>query len=394
LSAGLGVGLGAGLGVGVGVGLGRMAGGRYQVLGTGRKLQVKTQNFMNINPRNDKREPGTGNREQRTTRWGLIGPGKIAHKFAQGLASVKRARLLAVASRSEDRAQEFAKQYKAPFFYQGYESIVRNPDVDIIYIATPHTFHFENALMCLGRGKPVLCEKPFTLTRKQLQILVDTAKNNKVFLMEAIWTRFLPTIQKIIEIRDSGEFGPIRAIYADFGFRAPVDFEGRLYNLKLGGGALLDIGIYPVFLSLLLLGKPSDIKSTAVIAKTGADESCSMIFSYDNGAIANLACTFTLDTPIEANIIFEKGRIRINRRWFAPSSLVITDSNEKSRELTFRYNGNGYHFEAEEAMKCLENGMIESPQLPLDFSLELMGLLDEIRRQCGIHYPGFEEQEL
>ncbi len=239
--------------------------------------------------------------------------------------------------------------------------------MDIIYISTPHTFHFENALMCLENGKPVLCEKPFTITRGQLQRLVDTARRKKVFLMEALWTRFLPTIQKIIEIRDSGELGSIRAIYADFGFKAPVDYNDRLYNLNLGGGALLDIGIYPVFLSLLLLGKPSEIKSTAVIAETGADESCSILFKYGSGAIANLACTFTSDTPIEANIIFEKGRIRINRRWFAPSSLTITGSNEKSRELTFEYKGNGYHFEAIEAMKCLEDGLTECPESTAGF---------------------------
>jgi predicted dehydrogenase len=339
---------------------------------------------MNLKPR-------TENREQRTIKWGIIGPGKIAHKFAQGLASVKYARLFAVASRSGKRAREFAEQYKMPYWYEGYENVAKNPEVDIIYVSTPHTFHFENTLMCLSNGKPVLCEKPFTITRGQLQRLVDTARNKKVFLMEAIWTRFLPTIKKIVAIRDSGELGSIRAIYADFGFKAPVDFDGRLYNLNLGGGALLDIGIYPVFLSLLLLGKPAEIKSTAVLSRTGADESCSILFRYHNGTIANLACTFTLDTPIEANIIFEKGRIRINRRWFAPSSLVVTDQNEKTKDLTFKYNGNGYNFEAEEAMKCLAMGLTECPELPLDFSLELMGLLDEIRGQCGIHYPGFED---
>jgi predicted dehydrogenase len=339
---------------------------------------------MNIKPR-------TENRKQRTINWGIIGPGKIAHKFAQGLVSAKGAKLFAVASRSEERALEFARQFKIPNWYQSYENIIKNPEVDIIYVATPHTFHYENTMMCLSNGKPVLCEKPITITRGQLQRLVDTARSKKIFLMEGIWTRFLPTIKKIIEIRDSGELGSIRAIYSDFGFKATVDFEGRLYNLKLGGGALLDIGIYPVFLSLLLLGKPSEIKSTAVLSKTGADESCSILFKYNNGSIANMACTFTLDTPIEANIIFDNGRIRINRRWFAPSSLVITDSNEKTKELTFKYNGNGYHFEAEEAMKCLNNGLIESPDLKLDFSLELIGLLDQIREQCEIHYPGLED---
>lgn len=332
----------------------------------------------------------TENRELRTIRWGIIGPGRIAHKFAQGIASIPDAELYAVASRSEERARSFAKKYRVPFYYEGYEKIVQNKQVDIIYIATPHTFHFENTLMCLENGMPVLCEKPFTITREQLKKLVNTARKRKVFLMEAIWTRFLPTIKKVIEIKDSGKLGKIKAIYADFGFKAPVDHNGRLYNLELGGGALLDIGIYPVFLSLLLLGKPREVKSIAVLSETGADESCSILFKYASGVLASLNCTITAETPIEAVIIFEKGRIRINRGWFAPSSLTIFDEKEKKKEVPFKYNGNGYHFEAIEAMKCLQKGLTECPELPLNFSLDLMELLDEIRSQCGIKYPGID----
>ena len=338
-----------------------------------------------------KKKLRTENREPRTTNWGIIGPGRIAHKFAQGLASVPDAKLFAVASRSEKRAHSFARQYKVPYYYGGYEKIVQNPEVDIIYIATPHTFHYENTLMCLENGIPVLCEKPFTITCSQLQKLVNTARERKIFLMEAIWTRFLPTINKVLEIQKSGKLGKIKALYADFGFKAPVDHDGRLYNLELGGGALLDIGIYPVFLSLLLLGKPEEIKSMAVISETGADESCSILFKYSSKVMASLNCTITAETPIEAVIIFENGRIRINRGWFAPSSLTIFSAKEKKKEVSFKYNGNGYHFEAIEAMKCLHRGLTECPDLPLDFSLDLMGLLDEIRGQCGIRYPGQED---
>jgi predicted dehydrogenase len=327
----------------------------------------------------------------KTTKWGIIGPGRIAHKFAQGLAVIPDAQLFAVASRSEDRARDFARQYNIPYFYGGYEKIVQNPDIDIIYVATPHTYHYENTLMCLQNDIPVLCEKPFTITREQLLKLVITSRERKIFLMEAIWTRFLPTIKKVIDIRESGKLGKIKAIYADFGFKAPVDFNGRLYNPELGGGALLDIGIYPVFLSLLLLGKPEEIKSMAVIAETGVDESCSILFKYSNRVMASLNCTITAETPIEAVIIFENGRIRINRGWFAPSSLTIITAKEKKREINFRYNGNGYHFEAIEAMRCLRKGFTECPVLPLNFSLELMELLDEIRKQCGIRYPGIDK---
>ncbi|KPK87148.1 MAG: hypothetical protein AMS27_03325 [Bacteroides sp. SM23_62_1] len=339
---------------------------------------------MNNRQSGKQQKPGTIN-------WGIIGPGRIAHKFAEALISLPDAKLFAVASRSGKRARDFARQYEAPRSYQGYEKIIRDPEVDIIYIATPHTMHFENTLLCLENRVPVLCEKPFTITRSQLQELVDTARNNKVFLMEAIWTRFLPSIQKVIEIKQSRLLGKIKALYADFGFKAPFDPSGRLYNLKLGGGALLDIGIYPVFLSLLMLGRPSEIKSLAVFSETGADESCSILLKYPGGAIANLACTITAETPKEAIIVFENGQIRINRKWFAPSSLTIIHPDNKEEEITFQYSGNGYEFEAIEAMKCLRSGLTESRDLPLDFSLDLMGLLDEIREQCGIRYPGIDD---
>jgi predicted dehydrogenase len=341
--------------------------------------------------RENSQKPGTGNRELRTSKWGIIGPGRIAHKFAEALSYAPNAKLFAVASRSEERARNFARQYHAPRYYQGYEKIAQDTEVDIIYVATPHSLHFENTIMCLERGIPVLCEKPFTITKAQLQKLVDTARNHKIFLMEAIWTRFLPTIKKVLEIKESGLLGSIKEIHADFGFKAPFDPAGRLYNLSLGGGALLDIGIYPVFLSLLLLGNPVMIKSTAVLSETGADESCNILFEYPDGATANLECTISAETPTEATVIFEKGQIKILPKWYAPSSLIIIHPNKKIEELTFEHVGNGYHYEAIEAMKCLENGLIECPDLTLDFSLSLMGLLDKIRSQCGIHYPGYDD---
>ena len=346
---------------------------------------------MNNQQSGKQQKPGTRNREPGTIKWGIIGPGRIAHKFAEALAFIPVAKLFAVASRSEERARDFARQYKAPRYYQGYEKIVQDPEVDIIYIATPHTMHYENTLLCLENGIPVLCEKPFTITRDQLQGLVDIARKNNIFLMEAIWTRFLPTIQKVLEIKHTGILGEIKVLYADFGFKAPYDPESRSYNLELGGGALLDIGIYPVFLSLLLLGKPSEIRSSAVLSETGADESCGILFKYPSRAMANLACTMTANAPSEAVVIFENGRIRMHRKWYAPTSLTIIYPDNKKEDITFEYEGNGYEFEAIEAMKCLKNDLSESSNLPLDFSLDLMELLDKIRDQCGIHYPGYED---
>jgi len=345
---------------------------------------------MNQQQSTNNQDPGTRNQEPSPAKWGIIGPGKIAHKFAEALSYAPDAELFAVASRSEKRARDFSNHYKIPRYYQGYEKIVQDPEIDIIYVATPHTMHYDNTLLCLENRVPVLCEKPFTITRNQLQRLVDISRKENVFLMEAIWTRFLPTIKRVVEIKESGLLGSIKVIHADFGFKAPFDPAGRLYNLSLGGGALLDIGIYPVFLALLLMGKPAVIKSTAVLSETGADESCNILFEYPDGATANLECTISAETPGVATVIFEKGQIKINPKWYAPSSLTIIHPNKKTEELTFESVGNGYHYEAIEAMRCLENGLIECPDLTLDFSLDLMGLLDKIRSQCGIKYPGID----
>ena len=328
--------------------------------------------------------------DERIIRWGIIGPGKIAHKFAQGLASIPNAQLIGVASRSTDRAKKFAQQYRVPFAYEGYDQILTNSEVDIVYIATPHSEHFNNTMMCLDAGMPVLCEKPFTINADQLARLAEVARRKKVFMMEAIWSLFLPAVRKIIEIRDSGQMGKIKGMMADFCFKLPFDPEHRGYNLELGGGALLDIGIYPVFLALLLIGRPDEIQSTAILSDTGADESCSMLFKYEKQAIADLKCSFAVEGPLEATILFEKGRVRINRKWFAPSTLSIMDEKEKIREVTFDHGGNGYHLEAIESMRCLSEGLTESPLLPLSFSLELMAVLDEIRKQCGIVYPMYD----
>ena len=327
---------------------------------------------------------------ERTFHWGIIGPGGIAHKFAQGLASIPNAKLTAVASRSKERAEKFAQQYKVPNAYEGYDRILTCSEVDIVYVATPHSEHFDNTMMCLDAGMPVLCEKPFTINSGQLTRLAETAREKKVFMMEAIWSLFLPSVRKVLEIRDSGRLGKIKSINADFCFHLPYDPLHRGYNLEVGGGALLDIGIYPVFLTLLLMGKPDEIKSTAILCETGADESCSMLFRYGNQAIADLKCSFAVDGSNEAKFFFEKGIVRINRNWFAPSSITIRDNREKIEEITFDHGGNGYHLEAIESMKCLAEGLTESPLLPLSFSLELMEILDEIRRQCGIVYPMYD----
>ena len=318
--------------------------------------------------------------------WGIIGAGNIAGKFAEDLKLLPQARLKAVSSRSADRASAFAKKYKIPEWYDSWDAIAADPDLDIVYVATHHPFHFQNTRSCLEAGKAVICEKPITMNRQELDILVRIARENKVFLMEAIWSRFLPSTRKVLEVRKSGELGQLTSVDADFGFRFEFDPEHRLFDPAKGGGSLLDIGIYPVFISQLMAGPPEKIKATARFAPTGVDHSCNMIFEHGNEVVSSLNCTLLSDAPIEANLLFEHGWIRMESWWLTPGPITIHRKGRKPKRVKFREPGNGYHHEASEVMQCLDRGLTESPSLSLDFSLDLMGTLDAVRKECGIRY--------
>ncbi len=322
----------------------------------------------------------------KTYHWGIIGLGKIAHKFAQDLAGLSNARLWAVASRSEERAAAFAQTYGAPHHYGSYEAIVDCPDLDVVYIATPHHRHCSNTLICLEAGIPVLCEKPFAMNAIEVKRMVHTARERGVFLMEALWTRFLPTLKEALDIIQSGRIGQVLSVKADFGFKAPFQPESRLFNLALGGGALLDIGIYPVFLSLLIMGKPERISALAHFGPTGVDQDCGVVFQYADGRLAHLHASFLAHTKTEAFIYGEKGTIHLHTRWHEPSSFTLLLEDQRPLDFQYNYQGNGYYFEAEEVMKCLSEGRTESPQLPLSFSEDLIELLDAIRTEAGIRY--------
>ena len=318
--------------------------------------------------------------------WGIIGAVNIAGKFAEDLKLLPQARLKAVSSRSADRASAFAQKYKIPEWYDSWDAIAADPDLDIVYVATHHPFHFQNTRSCLEAGKAVICEKPITMNRQELDILVRIARENKVFLMEAIWSRFLPSTRKVLEVRKSGELGQLTSVDADFGFRFEFDPEHRLFDPAKGGGSLLDIGIYPVFISQLMAGPPEKIKATARFAPTGVDHSCNMIFEHGNEVVSSLNCTLLSDAPIEANLLFEHGWIRMESWWLTPGPITIHRKGRKPKRVKFREPGNGYHHEAAEVMQCLDRGLTESPSLPLDFSLDLMGTLDAVRKECGIRY--------
>jgi predicted dehydrogenase len=319
--------------------------------------------------------------------WGIIGPGRIAHKFAKDLAKLPNAKLFAVASRSLDRAQDFARQYGAPHAFGSYNEIVNCEGLDVVYIATPHTGHYENTLHCLRNKVAVLCEKPMAVNPRQVQRMILEARENDTFLMEAIWTRFIPTHVKMWELINQGVIGEVLSVKADFGFKPEFNPEHRLFNKELAGGSLLDIGIYPVFLAMNVLGKPDDMHAVAHLGPTGVDEELGVLFKYKNGKMAHLHSSIRADTKTEAFIYGEKGTIYLHSRWHEPSTMSLLLHGESPQYFNLEYDVIGYYYEAEEVMRCLLAGKKESDALPLSFSADLMDVLFSIRHLIGLSYP-------
>ena len=321
-----------------------------------------------------------------TIHWGILGPGSISKKFAQGLQVVSDAKITAVGSRDKTRADDFAREFDVPHAYASYEALVMDPDVDVIYIGTPHNFHKEHTLLCLNHGKHVLCEKPFAINASEAEEMIALARQKGLFLMEAMWSRYLPALVKTRALIAEGAIGDIRLIQSDFGFRAEVNPNGRLFNLALGGGALLDVGIYPLSLAHMLLGTPTQITSMASIGTTGVDEQTSFILGFDQGKLAVLSTAIRTSTPQEAYIIGTSGWIKIHSPWWVSEAITLR-ANGQEQIISCPKTGNGYNYEAEEVGYCLRAGKLESDLMPLDESLSLMKVLDEIRSQIGLRYP-------
>lgn len=324
-----------------------------------------------------------------TIRWGILSTGAIARLFAQGLHDTPDAQLLAVGSRTQSGAEAFAAEFDIPRQYGSYEALAADPDIDVIYIGTPHPMHYESAMLCLSAGKPVLLEKPFTLNAQQAESLIAFAREKRLFLMEAMWTRFTPVMQKVREVLRAGTIGEVRMVQADFGFRAPFDPQHRLFAPELGGGALLDVGIYPVSFAGMVFGQqPSEIVSSAQLGSTGVDEQSAMIFTYPNGALAQLSCAVRTQTPQEAVIIGEKGWIRIPSRWWVPRVYTVQIDSEAEQVFEPSFVGNGYNYEAAAVGDYLRAGKTESDVISLDETLATMRTLDTIRAQWDLVYPG------
>ena len=321
-------------------------------------------------------------------RWGILGCGSIANKFATGLQAADDAELVAVGSRTQENADAFADKYGAPRRHASYEALAADPDVDAIYVATPHVFHKANSMLCLRAGKAVLCEKPITINAADTAELVACAREEGVFLMEAMWTRFLPAIVKVRELIAEGKIGEVQMVKADFCFRSGWNPEGRLLNPALGGGGLLDVGIYPVALSHMVFGgPPADIKSTAHLGETGVDELAAMLLGFGPARVAVLTCGVRAGMPHEAYVVGTEGWIRINIPWWCTQSLTLGSGWEVGETLEFPHKGNGYEYEAEEVGRCLRAGKLESDVMPLDESVAILGTLDALRAQWGLRYP-------
>ena len=319
-------------------------------------------------------------------KWGIIGPGKIANKFAEALQNVEGAELYAVASRSVEKANEFAQKHNAQRSYGSYEELVLDSSVDMVYVATPHAFHKEHTLLCLNNKKPVLCEKPLAHKYSNVKAMVEASIANNTFLMEAMWTRFLPPVNKAMELITSGHIGQVKNLTADFGFNSPFDAKGRLYDMKLGGGSLMDVGVYPLFLATVVLGEPLELKAHAVLSETGADKECTIKLNYKT-AEATIFSSIVKDTKKEAVIEGSEGKLTFISPWYRQTSLILKRHDGKSQEYKFDYAGNGFEPQIVEAMNCVKENKIESKLMPHKFSLLQSKILDDICNQCGIVYP-------
>ncbi|MBT8264769.1 MAG: Gfo/Idh/MocA family oxidoreductase [Muriicola sp.] len=322
----------------------------------------------------------------KTIRWGIIGLGNIAQKFAQDLALVEDGELVAIASRSMSKALNFNKEFHVMNVFDSYEELFECATVDVVYIATPHTEHMNWAILAMQNGKHVLCEKPMGVNGKQLSQMLETAKKQKVFLMEALWSRFNPTIRKIKEIVDEGGLGALEYIHADFAFYA-LDRaqEGRLLNPNLAGGSLLDIGIYPVFLTYLLLGVPDKITARSSFHETGAEIQTSMMFDYKN-AHAVLYSGLTSNSRMQATVSGTKGAVFIDPRWHETEGYTIVNDTEEEH-ISLPKLGKGYTYEINEVHECIRNNKLESELWSHANSMELIEILDAIRKQLGISFP-------
>ena len=320
-------------------------------------------------------------------RWGIVGPGGIAHRFADALGHFENAKIQAVVSTNSQRAEDFAKKFSVPNYYDNYQHLYADDSVDIVYVATTHNFHCENVVDALKAGKGVLCEKPLAVNASQVRKMIDVSRKNNVFLMEAMWTRFLPMMTEIRQIIDEGGIGMVKLLYADFGVKFKYDPQSRSYNLNLAGGALLDIGVYLISLTSMVFGKPVKISSKVKMAKTGVDERSTILMEYGNSQAAILFLAMDLDTPREVLITGTKGTIKLHGNWMHDMnySIRLNDGTNKTRHVNTESNRFIYQIKA--VHDCLEAGKIQCDIMSPQESLQISQTMDALRKQWNFKYP-------
>ncbi|MEO3928241.1 Gfo/Idh/MocA family oxidoreductase [Micromonosporaceae bacterium B7E4] len=321
------------------------------------------------------------------TRWGILATGYIAATFVEDLRLLPDAEVVAVGSRTEETARAFADRHGVPRAYGSWQEFAADDDIDVVYVATPHAAHFDATMACLDAGRAVLVEKPITLDRAAAQRLVDVATANDRFLMEAMWMRCNPVVLRILELIADGAIGEVTSVQADFGVGGPFPPEHRMRARALGGGALLDLGVYPISLAHLLLGLPDQVRSWAKISPEGVDENTGVILGYDSGAVATLSCGMIGATRAAAAITGRTGRIELAPPFYRSGQVTLLRDGADPELLPVDLAGSGYQHEAAEVQRCLAAGLLESPLVPHAATLEVMGLLDDIREQIGVTYP-------
>ncbi|MBT3321715.1 MAG: Gfo/Idh/MocA family oxidoreductase [Anaerolineae bacterium] len=321
-------------------------------------------------------------------KWGVISPGKIAHVFAKGVRVIPDAEIIAVASSNKERAKVFASEYKVSEAYDSYEALVANPDVEAVYISSLHHQHFEHSMLALKAGKHVLCEKPMTVNALEAKKLIDTAREKKLFLMEALWTRFLPIYDIVRQWLDDRRIGEIKLLTSTFGFLAEEDESSRLFNPNLAGGSLLDIGIYPLAVSEWVMGAfPETMKVHALMGNTGVDELLSVILVYENGVVSQFTSTFLAENMNDFFIYGKKGYIRIHPKFWGGTQATLSITGKKDEVISAPFRAAGFEYQTKEAIRCIRAGLLESPVVSHDYTLSMMKLMDSIREEIGLKYP-------
>jgi predicted dehydrogenase len=323
---------------------------------------------------------------QKQINWGILGAGRIANDFCTAVNFTEGSQVYAVASRNEETGKAFANKFNATVYYNNYLSLVNDPNVDVIYIATPHPFHYEQAKLCLQHNKPVLCEKPMCMNYQQTSELIELANSKNLFLMEAMWTACMPFMNMIIDIINAGLIGDIQYLHSSLCFTAPPNFDDRLYNNALGGGSILDVGVYVLSFATKLLGTPTSLKSIVTHTSTGVDATANMILEYTNGATAHLLSSIAITTPQECSIVGTKGRIYVKEPMYKATEFILTTDDGATKTYLMPHLCNGFEYEVKEVMNCLNNNLLQSTKVPHSQTLTVSRLMDEVLQQAGIKY--------